>query len=102
MMGRRGKLLGFFVIPICAMAVAACAAGKPIFSIPSNNVRLNLAQVGVAYIDTFITAGCGTRCTPGGGVIIRLQGIDVFEYSHFSANQPFMSAPSGSFVSITG
>jgi hypothetical protein len=28
-MGRRGKLLGFFVIPICAMAVAACAAGKP-------------------------------------------------------------------------
>ena len=80
----------------------ACAAGKPIFSVPSNDVRLNLAQVGVAYIDSFIAAGCGTRCTPGGGAIIRLQGIDVFEYSHFSANQPFMSAPSGSFVSISG
>jgi len=87
----------------------ACSAGKAMFDMPSNFVRLFMFQVGVAIADTFVNIGCGTPGTggcpagvAGGGSIARFVGIRADSYSAYTAGQPFIKVPSNVALLLAG
>jgi hypothetical protein len=86
-----------------------CSAGKNMFDMPSNFVRLWMSQTGVAEADTFVNIGCGTPgvggCPAGiagGGSLARFIGIQADVYSKYTAGQPFIKVPRNVKLMLAG
>ena len=86
-----------------------CSAGKNMFDMPSNFVRLWMSQTGVVEADTFVNIGCGTPgvggCPAGiagGGSLARFIGIQADVYSKYTAGQPFIKVPRNVKLMLAG
>jgi hypothetical protein len=80
----------------------ACSNGLALINFNSNDAQLAISHANVEVSDTFINAGCGAGCSPGGGAIVALDDIKAANagYSSFTTGKNFINAPVGTTLTF--